>query len=399
MNIKFINLPFSYVITWFNDITGSYIIALFLFALVIKLVMSPISIKQHKTQLRQAKLRPKEAAIRKKYAGRNDKTTQQKMQQEIQELYQKEGYSPLSGCLPLILQLVIMISLYAIIRQPLTYISRVDSTVIQNTFTALNDTFAAGIKNVQEEIAIISEIGKLVNQGRLAELTSIVPEMTSDLVASFPNFTVFGVIDIAATPSFEQPSWLLVIPALVFISQFISMKVTRKFTVVQVQQSGASNLIMDLTMPLMSVFFSFKFATAIGIYWIFQSVLAMAQSWILYKLMPPPVFTEEEYKAAERQLAGKSVRPAKRDSDADPDRPRPKSLHYIDDEDEEEAAASITAPTRYDREEIPSSESEEEVEDVFEEKAGGSEKTGKDAPVLKEDKNRHNYSYKKKTKK
>ena len=71
-------------------------------------------------------------AIRKKYAGRDDNPTKQKMSQEIQELYQKEGYNPMSGCLPLLVQFPIIIALYNIIKDPLKYICQFsDSTISQ----------------------------------------------------------------------------------------------------------------------------------------------------------------------------------------------------------------------------------------------------------------------------
>ena len=90
--------------------------------------------------------------------------------------------------------------------------------------------------------------------------------------------------------------------------------------------------IMDLSMPLMSVFFTFMFSGAIGVYWIYQNVLNAVQTVIIAKTMPLPTITEEEIKAAERQLAGKAPKNAR---ELDPNRPRPRSLHHIDDDDEE----------------------------------------------------------------
>ena len=103
--MSFINKPFALLLSWFNSWTGSYAVALLLFALLVKVIMLPLSIKQQKTQIKGAKLRPKIAAIEKKYAGRTDRKTLEKKQQEIMTLQQEEGYSPLSGCLPLLIQL------------------------------------------------------------------------------------------------------------------------------------------------------------------------------------------------------------------------------------------------------------------------------------------------------
>ena len=93
---------------------------------------------------------------------------------------------------------------------------------------------------------------------------------------------------------------------------------------------------------------SFKYITfvvpaAIGVYWIFKSVLSTIEHVILYKLMPMPKFTEEDFKAAEKELAGKNKnRPVKKERD--PNVPRPRSLHHIDDEDYDEHGNYIALP-------------------------------------------------------
>ena len=104
--MSFIYVPFSYVMkfcVWISQ--NSYFFGLFFFALAFEIILLPLAIKQKKSQIATARVRPKEYAIRKKYAGRTDRVTQQKMQQEIMELQQKENVSPLGGCMPLIVQL------------------------------------------------------------------------------------------------------------------------------------------------------------------------------------------------------------------------------------------------------------------------------------------------------
>ena len=101
-----INIPFSWVIRFFYGLTDNYMVALLFFAIVVKLVLFPIGIKTQKNMVKQASLRPKEMAIRAKYAGRTDQATQQKMQEETMELYKRENFNPAGGCLPLLLQLL-----------------------------------------------------------------------------------------------------------------------------------------------------------------------------------------------------------------------------------------------------------------------------------------------------
>ena len=115
-----IYVPLGFLLKLFNNLLGNqYILALLVFAVIVEIVLLPFSIKQQKNSIRQARLKPKEMAIRKKYAGRDDRQTQQEMSQEIQEMYQKENYNPMAGCLPLLIQLPVILALYNIVMNPL----------------------------------------------------------------------------------------------------------------------------------------------------------------------------------------------------------------------------------------------------------------------------------------
>jgi hypothetical protein len=130
------------VLRWMtNTLTfGSYLAGICLFAIVIEILMLPFAIKQQKNSIRQATLRPKEMAIRKKYAGRNDQVTMQKMQQEIQEFYQRENFSPYSGCLPLLIQLPIIMALF-IFAENLVYIILDSRDYFNQFFRTANNCF------------------------------------------------------------------------------------------------------------------------------------------------------------------------------------------------------------------------------------------------------------------
>ncbi|MBE6678219.1 MAG: membrane protein insertase YidC [Ruminococcaceae bacterium] len=106
---------------------NNYIITLFIFALVMQVILFPFGIKQQKSSVKLASIRPKEMAIREKYRGRNDRATQQKMQTEIQQMYQAEGYSPTAGCLPLLVQMPIIFALFGVVRMPLSYTTNMDN--------------------------------------------------------------------------------------------------------------------------------------------------------------------------------------------------------------------------------------------------------------------------------
>ena len=321
--IEYILWPFGWIMRTAYNLTGSYALALLAFAIIMKVVMIPFGIKQQKNMVKQAKLAPKEMAIRKKYAGRNDQATQQKMMMEIQEMQKSEGFSPLGGCLPLLLQMPIIMILYRIVYMPLTYISQFSTDVItkmQEVAAAANPDFKWG--QVELQLLNFFEGDKNIFNG--------VEGFAADRL---PNTKLFGIFDLTATPNFNENLLLCLIPVLVFVTTFLSMKLMRKFTYQPPQAAqqgqGCSNGIMDLAMPLFSFALSFSLSASIGVYWIYQTALGFAQQVILSKVMPTPKYTEDDFKKAEKEM-GVHDRQVKKQQT------KVRSLHHIDDDDEDE---------------------------------------------------------------
>ena len=335
---------------------GSFILGTVYFAIILEIVMLPLGINQQKNSRKQARLRPKEMAIRNKYKGRNDQATQQKVTQEIQELYAKEGYSPMSGCLPLLLMLPFLMALYYVVIDPMTYIFGAPTELTSAFLTFADAPRAAGGLGLElgsnrgtiEVLSLIRESGisldGLANFGYFVNAPECL-EALGGLTDSIPSFSLFG-INLGLTPGFENPI-LLIMPVLTFVVYWASGKLTRKFSFQPMQQAadgqkdpaqGCSNGMMNIMMPAMSAWFTFMVPAAVGLYWMFKSVLGTVKQFVLYKVMPMPTFTEEDYKAAERELMGKEAhKPAKRDPNA-PRNPNVRSLHHIDDEDYETPA-------------------------------------------------------------
>ena len=113
----YICVPFAWLTRVFYSLTGSYGLALILFTLVVKLVILPFQLKGKKSMLRMSRMQGKIKEIQTKYAN-----NKQRQQQEMADLYAREGVNPMSGCLWSFLPFPILIALYAIIRQPLRYL-------------------------------------------------------------------------------------------------------------------------------------------------------------------------------------------------------------------------------------------------------------------------------------
>ena len=328
------------VISFFNSITGNYLVAVILFALLFKIILFPLSINQQKNSIKQAKLRPKEMAIKKKYKGREDQDSKMKMQQEIQEMYQKEGYSPFSGCLPLLLQFPIIIALYEVIRNPLTYICGLKNVIkgskeVVSVAERLKDL--TGGKVMNQELSLVSWLRSGDNLEKAREIVKELPKTVEEL----PDFTVFG-IDLGIVPmeGWTAGGWNILwflMPVLTFVFMYGSMKLTRKMSYQPEQDPnmGCSMKVMDLMMPMMSTYFSAVWPSIMGVYWMFSNVLSVVQQLILKVMYPLPVLTEEDYKAAERQYRGKTPKNAPAKDPRVIEGKQYRSLHHIDDDEDE----------------------------------------------------------------
>ena len=177
--MNFLLEPFAFLLRVFNSWTGHYLLALLLFAILIKIILIPFGISQQKRSVKNAKLRPKIALIEKKYAGRNDQRTMEKKRQEIMELQQAEGYSPLAGCLPMIIQLVLVIFLYSIVTGPLTYICQFDEALRTTLADAAKVKLGIAATGSVSEIQILSVIPALLEKGAIT--------LTPEQIASLPK--------------------------------------------------------------------------------------------------------------------------------------------------------------------------------------------------------------------
>ena len=358
---KLLAIPFGWVLKLCYGVTaifggGNYVFALLFFALTMQILLLPFGIIQQRNMVKQAKMRPMEFIIRKKYAGRNDRATQQKMQQEIMELYQREGYSPLKGCLPMLLQLIIIFPIYQVVIRPLEFISGLSSDVcntLAECFTANAGVVLTGkrggmmsgwqVKLATEIVNRKDEWGTIVApaEGATQDQVTAINNALAALqeVKLFPNAAVFGSEPFDAFANFKGLWFLLFIPiinlALMYVSQFI----TRKINPQQMQDPsaganpmGGSMKIMLWTMPLMTFFFTFSFPAAIGVYWIFRTILSIIQQVLVSLIFKLPKYTEEDLKQIEKEM-----REAKRGKHPDiiyEGEPKPyKSLHHIDDEE------------------------------------------------------------------
>ena len=377
-----ISIPLGWIMKICYSLVNNYFVALLLFAVVMQLVLLPFSIKQQKNSVRQAELAPKVAALRKKYAGRNDAATQQKMQEEMQEFYRKENFSPTAGCLPLLIQFPILIALFHVVVNPLRYLTGLAAETIVELKTFLTTLGYTIAEHETYSISTMNVVQKILNEGG-EHATALLEKFESLAGATLPDMSFLG-IDLSVVPfnPSDPESKLftlyLLVPILTIVFQLLTQKITRMFTYQSPEtieaQKSCSMKVMNWSMPVMSAYFAMIMPSAIGLYWIFRGIIMSVQQIILSKVYPAPQFTEEDYKRAEKEM---KVGKPKREKSKIP----PKSLHRIDDEEYQ---------AEYERR-LAEAKAEEEAEKAAR-RAENAKRDGidvkKDAPVLKEE-NRH----------
>lgn len=345
--MDFLEKIFGWVMRGAYWLTHNYIVSLLLFALVFQLIMSIFGIIQQKNMVKQASLRPQEMAIKKKYAGRTDQATQKKMQDELLKLQQDNGVSPFSGCLPMIIQMVIIFPLYWIAIRPLQYCGGLSYSTCYHLARTLGFDMATGHPKTTFQI----DLARMLSNGGWQEKVQAsglgvydsdgvnVIEAVENMVDTYggvPTADLFGV-DVGPTP-FESLGtsywWLILIPlinlGLTYLSQFIQKKLSYQSAVATEGQGNPK--LLTIVMPLITFFITSTFSAAIGVYWIFRTLFSMLQQFILAKAMPFPTFTEEEYKLAEKEYRKGVTTPSSQRTY--PEREY-RSLHHIDDDDED----------------------------------------------------------------
>ena len=343
---------FAMLLVWIGKFLGIltswvgnyYVISILIFAVLIEILMLPMSIKQQKNSIGMAKLRPQIAKIEKKYAGRTDQVTMRKKQEEIMELQQKSGYSPMSGCLPILIQLIVVgFILYPIIQNPLRYVLDCSAGFSDALLYYATAPKAVGGLGASIEAGNVMDLLSTLNTANIEGLKSFTLIKDGGVIASsfaaleIPNFTAFGIA-LGKTPSFA--SILILIPILNVGGQWATMYLSKRWNNTGYNAMGAgedaqgrfSMKMMEFLPIIMTVFILFQVPAMIGVYWFFRSLISLFKQYIMQKALPVPKYTEEELKELEkiekeRQKAQKAALKAQ---------PKYRSLHYIDEDDYDE---------------------------------------------------------------
>ena len=283
---------FGYVLNFINNFVGNYGLAIILFTVLIKIIMLPLSIKQQRTMKKSAKLQEQIKVLQFKY-----KNDPEKLNREMMDLYKKENMNPFSGCLSTIVQFILLISIFYMVRCPLTYMERIDKTQIDTYVQQLKDN-GMSVNQAYSEIDIIRELDYLKEK--------FPDDQTLDKINLNMNFCG---LDLSKIPQQNLGDWTVyIIPILYIISTFVSMRITTSMQKKNKKKDGViditenkdkkeeekhemedameqSNKMMSWMMPIMSVSISLVAPLGLALYWLVNNVLMIGERLVLDKII------------------------------------------------------------------------------------------------------------------
>jgi YidC/Oxa1 family membrane protein insertase len=310
MMLDFIAIPMGYVLKFIYDMLAfkNYGIAIILLTVMVKTLLLPLYIKQYHSTSKLSEIQPQMQEIQKSY--KNDK---EKLNEEMMKLYQENKVNPAGGCLPLLIQMPILFSLYYVISQPLRYMVGKSPETILHLFEKI-PIGPDRISNIRD-LSIITYFGK-----HTEELASVSQMLKKEELL---NMNFLG-INLGAIPTWNyqklfgdvagaQNLNLLLIPILSAITTYISVKYSMQQTpqTSDNQMQASMQKSMMWVSPVMTAFISFSVPAGLGLYWIVGNIYQIAQQMFMNRfVIKKNVKVEvENKKEKERENSGgQSVR-------------------------------------------------------------------------------------------
>ena len=287
---------FGYLLQFVYNIVNNYGLAIILFTIVIKIILLPLSIKQQRTLKKSNELQEKMKVIQFKY-----KNDPEKMNQEMMNLYKTENMSPFSGCLTAIVQLLLLLSIFYLVRSPLTFMEKLPQEDI-NRYVEQMQQNGKSVSQVYPEIDLIREHDWLKEQNP--------DDQNVDKLNLQMNF--LG-LDLSKIPQQNMTDYTVyIIPALYILSSFVSIKMTtamqqknakkQKEKAIQIDGTTGKELVpqeennemdavmqtnkmMSWMMPIMSISIAFIAPLGLALYWLMSNILMIAERLILDKVI------------------------------------------------------------------------------------------------------------------
>lgn len=268
---------FGYLLNFLYNIINNYGLAIILFTILVKVLMLPLTIKQQKNMIKSSKIQKEMNSIQFKY-----KNNPEMMNKEIMELYKREKMNPMSGCFSSVVQIILILSVFYMVRSPLTYMRKIDSSKLEE----YKNQYVTSATNYPE-----------------IEIIRNVPETEKDAKL---NMQFLG-LDLSSIPNVNYKDYKsFIIPALYVISSIVSMKITMKSQnnllnknkengeesentekenktddENQLEAMQSMNKSMSYMMPIMAVSISLIAPLGLGLYWLVSNLLMIGERLLI----------------------------------------------------------------------------------------------------------------------
>ena len=351
---KLLGILMDWIYSGISNITGgrveSVVLSIVIITIIIYMCLLPLTIKQQKFSKLSQKMQPEMQAIQAKYKNKKDQASMMAMQEETQLLYQKYGISPMGSCVQMLIQMPILFALYRVFYNIPAYLSGVKGSFTglvdsiqqtsgyQDTLVSLMEKYnvvtSSGLNasNAASKLAdasgdtlsnyIIDILYKLPSKGwdalmdgKFFDGIQSAVEKTHDALLHFNYFLGLNISDtpwyiIKSNFTDKPDKWLLfvilalLIPVLSYLTQMINIKLMPQATNGNDQMANQMKM-MNLMMPLMSLFICFTVPVGLGIYWICSALVRGIQQFFVNRhienLDLEAVMAENEEKAKKKR--------------------------------------------------------------------------------------------------
>ena len=279
MNFFYIlSAPLGYVMEWIYKLLPNYGWDIILFTLLINIVKIPLQLSQQKSMAKMSAFQPMLQEIQTKY-----KDKPEKQQEEMLKLQQDYGYKPTAGCVPMLLNFLVIFGVIGVVYNPLQRIFHISAAALTAAGEALT---AAGVSftAITRDTNIIAQV--------VAGNSGVIGCFSADQIATITEFSQhmnFLGIDLTRIPQIGL-SLDLVLPLLSVITMFLSTHISMKASGQQMQ--GSMKVTMYL-MPLMYLFFCFTYPLAFSLYYVISNIVMTVQTQVMRKIYDPEKVKEE----------------------------------------------------------------------------------------------------------
>ena len=353
--MEIILTPFAWLLKMFYSFCGSYGLALMIFALVVKVVLFPLSLKGKRSMIQMNMLQGQMQKLQKQYG--KDK---QRYNLEVQKLYEKEKINPMGGCLWSFIPLIILMILYPIIREPIHYMMGINDANVLNTIaqTVGWNTQAVDMGWIKEATDTFANsaynqlyLASLITPANLSAVQAAVGQAGGSIMAI--NFDLLGLVDLSQVPQLQfwtiQGGFgLFLLPVISAVTgvifSLISMK-TNAINKQSAQNNGTARTMMIIS-PLISLWIGFTMPAALCVYWITNNLLSLVQEILCGRIL------KKDYEEAARQ-AEERARLEKEEEKEERRRKAEERARRIEEEKLNKGKKKKTEKKRDDEEKVP----------------------------------------------